>query len=53
MTDQERIYVQDTIHILADYDGYRSAEDLMALIDEIRIRLIDLNNGNLDDRDDR
>lgn len=47
MNKQEREFVEDTIAILMDYDGYREAKDLMTLIDETKQRLIDLLKGDI------
>lgn len=35
----EKMYLADTLAILVDYDGFRTAEDLRGLIDEIQVRL--------------
>lgn len=48
MTEKEREFLSDTHDILIGYDGCRTSEQLMALIDETRERLSIVLNGNIE-----
>lgn len=48
MTEKEREFLGDTHDILIGYDGCRTPEQLMELIDEIRERLSIVLNGNIE-----
>jgi hypothetical protein len=47
----EKTYLEDTLGILSDYDGNRTAEGLMKLIDETRDRLKNLLKGEVTKKD--
>lgn len=49
--DMEQMYLNDTIAILYDYDGYRTVEGLKALIDEARDRLRKLSRHEVTRKD--
>jgi hypothetical protein len=51
MNEKEKVFLEDTIDILVDYDGCKTVEQLKGLIDEIRERLIKLANGKIEDED--
>ena len=51
MEPHERIFLEDTYAILIDYDGYRSVEGLMGLIDETKERISKLLNGKVTPED--
>jgi hypothetical protein len=44
----KKIYLQDTIGILAEYDGCDTVASLKALVDETRERLIKLSSGKVE-----
>jgi len=48
MGEQEQYFLEDTIDILADYDGCKTEKQLKGLIDETKARLIALLNGTID-----
>lgn len=43
----EQLYLNDTIAILYDYDGYQTVEGLKSLIDEARDRLKKLSRHEI------
>lgn len=47
----EELFLNDTIAILYDYDGYRTVEGLKGLIDEARDRLRKLSRHEVTKRD--
>lgn len=47
MDKAEKEFLQDTIDILIDYDGFRTVEGLKGLIDEVRGRLIRLEYSDI------
>ena len=49
MTEKEREFLSDTHDILIGYDGCRTPEQLMGLIDETRERLTIFLNGNIEE----
>lgn len=48
MTEQEQYFIEDTMDILADYDGCKTEKQLKGLIDETRSRLAALLSGTID-----
>lgn len=42
LNEEQFLFLEDTRDILIDYDGYRSSDDLMNLIDETKDRLTQL-----------
>jgi hypothetical protein len=51
MNDNEKLFLCDTIDILIDYDGYRTPEGLMSLIDEVKARLIKIRDNKVTEED--
>lgn len=47
MTEDEKVFLKDTIGILVNYDGEHTVEGLKALIDETRQRLIKISKGEV------
>src|SRR5690349_21807321 len=53
LNNEQVLFLEDTRDILIDYDGYRSAENLMKLIDETRNRLSQLINELRNSKSDK
>ncbi|MEC0276883.1 hypothetical protein [Peribacillus frigoritolerans] len=51
MNEHEKLFLQDTIDILVNYDGEHQVEGLKALIDETRERLIKLSRNEVTKED--
>lgn len=51
MTELERTHLEDTYAILVDYDGNRTAEGLMNLIDEAMERIQKVLSGKVNKED--
>jgi hypothetical protein len=47
MNENEKLYLCDTITILIDYDGFRTPEGLMSLIDEVKERLVNIRDNKV------
>lgn len=51
LTPSAKTYLDDTISILADYDGQNTVEGLKALLDETKTRLIKVARGDVSKED--